>query len=168
MVLFPNGLITINIIWLISKKGLLLCVKNDSSLKLSCKSSIPINLAFQWRVLLQKPSGGPSRLSQVRKGKEAVSDEFCEPTVTLMVSHPRQEATLVIRALSLSLVPTFFILSACQRYLCTEDYFLFFSETDRNGFQQKLQRPTPRGRGCVHSLVRQEPPPWTVSFCWSR
>lgn len=53
-------------------------------------------------MLLQKPSGGPSRLSQVRKGKEAVSDEFCEPTVTLMVSHPRQEATLVIRALSLS------------------------------------------------------------------
>lgn len=74
MVLLPNGLITINIILLISKKGLLLRVKNDSSLKLSCKSSIPINLAFEWRVLLQKPSGGPSRLSQVRKGKEAVSD----------------------------------------------------------------------------------------------
>lgn len=103
MDLFPNVLITINIIWLISKKGLLIRVKNDSSLKLSCKSSITINLAFEWRVLLQKPSGGPSRLSQVRKGKEAVSDEFCEPTVTLMVSHPRQEATLVIRALSLTL-----------------------------------------------------------------
>lgn len=77
--------------------------RNSVKIKLQPKSSIPINLAFEWRVLLQKPSGGPSRLSQVRKGKEAVSDEFCEPTVTLMVSHPRQEATLVIHALSLSL-----------------------------------------------------------------